>query len=823
MVGRGLAPAASDNRDSNNGVKILLSKNYRSRAGILDAVNLVFGKIMSKEFGEMDYTENEMLIPGRAGSAEHYNTEHRIMKAEPGDDSGESFDIRNPKPGHGETVELNIIDMSGAEPEEDEDNPVQAQVEAQFIAGRVAELVSNGYMIPDGKEGERPVEYSDIVILLRSIRNKAWHYASALAERGIPVDLPGGEGFFETIEISTVLSLLSVIDNPMQDIPLASALSGPIYGFTADELAEIRTGGRDTDFYGALVKAAETNEKCAAFLSEINEFQLLMPDMTADRFIWHVYNKTGLIGLVGAMRGGDRRRCNLILLAEAARKFEQNGYRGLFGFLTYVRGLQERGAELIHDGGAISDVVDSNAVRIMSIHKSKGLEFPVVFLAGTSKRLNNRDAQQSLVMHPQLGVGPMRIDRQRRIEYTTLARMAVQSRLTSEMMAEEMRILYVAMTRAREKLIITATYADAAKEIDKVSKIRGERAETAHTSLGISRIPPQALKEIKNMAGWIMAAISDGNSQFIIKNITAADIAESTSNESPTSIPSSGFQILSSNNEVDILRKRFSFIYPNAYAPDLPSKLTVTGLRGWHIDSEAAVLSSEIENGSEAHVGSEFGIQKSKSETEAGERGKLEAGNRDLESGDKMSANSDPHDNRYSYRRPDFITKKTNLSASERGTALHLAMQHIDFEKCNSSESISAELKRLTHMGLLTEEQAAAVDTQKITRFFESEIGKRVLKAENVMREFKFSLLSPAEEYFPEGGDDKILLQGIIDCFFEENGELIVVDFKTDRVTADTLEERAALYAPQLEAYSNALERITTKRVKDRIIYFFEL
>jgi len=229
-------------------------------------------------------------------------------------------------------------------------------------------------MIPDRKGGMRRVGYSDIVILLRTIRGKAWQYAAALTELDIPVDMPGGEGFFETVEISAALSLLSVIDNPMQDVPLAAVLRGPVYGFTPDELAEIRAGARDADFYSALVRAANRSSehmdpadrsiqsgalssKCAAFLDDVDTYRTIMPDMPADRFIWYVYNKTGLPDLAGALRGGDRRRNNLILLAESARRFEESGYKGLFGFLTYVRGLQARGAELSYDVTA-QDMLD---------------------------------------------------------------------------------------------------------------------------------------------------------------------------------------------------------------------------------------------------------------------------------------------------------------------------------------------------------------------------------------------------------------------------------------------------------------------------------
>ena len=764
------------------GAKILLSRNFRSQAGILEAVNLVFSKIMSVEFGEMDYTEREKLIPGRAGNA----------------------DCRDA------AAEFDIIDMSGMEGDEDEESPEKRQIEAQFMAKRIAELTSGGYTIPDGKGGARCIAYSDIVILMRSIQNKAWQYAAALTENGIPVDLPGGEGFFETAEIMTALSILAVIDNPMQDIPLAAALSSPVYGFSADELAMIRACSRSTDYYHALLQLAllesdtgeaplgVLREKCAAFLEEIDAMRMVMPDMPADRFIWHVYNKTGLLGCFGAMNGGGKRRNNLIQLAEHARTFEKNGYKGLFSFLTYIRGLQERGAEFPRDNVATaSNAAVPEAVRIMSIHKSKGLEFPVVFLADTTKMFNYKDAQKPLVIHNELGAGPKRIDRRRRIEYTTLARMAIQEKLTSEMLAEEMRALYVAMTRAREKLIVTAAFKDAGKEIGKLAE------------LSRGKIAPQILGEIRYIAGWIILALFNGKREFEYGNLTmegeqspgsggqgswdiklipASESGIAEDNTRPTdraehingkseegrATPDPSSLIPDSLHEdVELLRERFSFIYPYKNAPELPSKLTVTELKGRGIDDEIAADAKYTERG-----GQRAGI------------------------------------------RPSFIVQKEGLTAAERGTALHRAMQYIELAECRSIDGIENELQRLKSNGFLTMEQYTAVDAQKIKRFFDSGVGKRLLKSGNARREFKFSLLCPAERFFPEGGDDEVLLQGVVDCFFEEADGLVLIDFKTDRVTRDTIEERAKYYEPQLAAYAEALERITGKKVKDRIVYF---
>ena len=735
---------------------VLLSKNFRSRAGILNFVNNIFESTMSAEFGEMDYTERERLIPGRENDPETESA-----------------------------VEVDLIDMKRLEIDDDEESPEKTQIEARYIADRILELTDGSYVIPDGRGGARRVAYSDIVILLRSVRGKAWQYAAALSERGIPPDMPGGEGYFETIEVTAALSLLSLIDNPMQDIPLAAALRGPAYGFTPDELADIRAGSKDTDFYSALVKAAWSSERCSSFLNDLNAMRELAPDMSASGLIWHMYNKTGLLGSVGAMRGGAARRENLILLVEYARLFEQNGYKGLFSFLTYISGMRERG----EDPARNETSVVGDAVRIMSIHKSKGLEFPIVFIADTTKRFNFTDIYNPLVLHPAFGIGIKRIDRQRRITYPTIARMAIQSRLTSEMLAEELRVLYVAMTRAREKLIVTATLNDAEKARDGAAL---PPAPQQGAGTGNRRpVPPQILEDMKSAAEWILAALPQDAD--VIRIIPAQLVGQGTK---------SGIQSVDQNPEsetrefdasagegesgggVELLRDRFSFVYPYEWAPELPSKLTVTEVKGRQ--------NPENDGDGEAET-AVFATPR-----EFRERRKI-------------------------YKKPVFAAKNTGLTAAERGTALHLAMQYIRFGNCGSIGEVENELRELVERGILTAEQEAVVDAQKIARFFETGIGKRALMAEEINREFKFSLLYPAGRFYPGGGDDQILLQGIVDCFFEEDGELVIIDFKTDQATRETLAEKISDYTPQLAAYSDALERITGKNVQERVIYFFSM
>ena len=774
----------SDINKAKDGEKIHLSKNFRSRSGILKAVNAVFKNVMSEDFGEMNYTEKEFLVAGRTDDADNEN------------DSECAVEI--------DVIDLNTFNIqadSDSEPssdsefdsESDDDNITEIQAEARFIAERIMELTNGKHFITDKSKTKRVVKYSDIVILLRSIQNKAWQYASALTELGIPSDLPGGEGYFESVEVSAALSILMVIDNPMQDIPLAAVLRGPIYGFSADELAEIRAKSPNTDFYNALIAASASSAKCAGFLQDIEALRRLAPDMPADRFIWHVFNKTGLLARVGTMRHGERRRDNLILLAENARILEQSGYKGLFGFLNYIKVQKERELDPIRE----VPTAKNNAVRIMTIHKSKGLEFPVVFLANSTKKINNTDINETLVFHNKFGIGCKRTDLKRRIKYSTLSRMAIQSKLSLENLSEELRVLYVAMTRAEEKLIIVATYNDAQKEIDILE------------GLAKKGITPQLLEEKNIMAAWVLlSALMDINGYFKV-NIHESYVPESTAQSDYESnlltdegkeAHDEAFKALALNAYVEKLKSQFSFEYPYKNSPNLPSKLTVTELKN-----------------NRANDG--FGIDSAVSDSDA--------------------AQSNIVRQKYVFERPEFIKEKTGMTSSELGTAMHLVMQYIDFTSCGSLQEIDIEIERLETVGFISAEQASCINRQKIFNFFESDIGKRLLRVNDVRREFKFTILNQVKDIYPEllpmsmplsgqqaecdYGNDKILIQGVIDCFFEEDDGLVLLDFKTDYVTMDTIDDKVIHYKPQLVEYASALERITGKKIKERLIYFFSL
>ena len=744
---------------TDKGTKILLMKNFRSQEGIINTVNEIFSNIMSTEFGEMNYGEDEKLRAGRIP-----------CKGKQGKKGNPYISINST------SVDIDVLDLSGFESEEGAENPKAIKLEADHIADKILKLTDGSTFIHDDEEGERIVTASDIVILLRSVRGRAWQYSKALAERGIKSEYSSVEDYFETVEIKSILSFLEVIDNPRQDLQLAAVLSGPVYKFSPDELSEIRIKSLETDYYEAIKKAAdditgsdETSLKCKKILEDIEELRSVKSDMSADRFIWHVYNKTGLLDIVRAMQGGKRRRNNLVLLAESARKFEQSGYKGLFGFLVYIRNLKERGKDL-SEGGTEKSTVDGNdTVRIMSIHKSKGLEFPIVFLANTSKLFNFQDTRSSVVFHKNFGVGSLLVDKERRIKYSTLTRSAIQNKIMEETLSEELRVLYVAMTRAREKLIITAIFKDAGKVLSKIEAIKE------------GKVAPQAMISMQSYAEWILTGIREKiNTSSTDHSVNLSPVLlkqeEIISGDLLPSTKSTTLYDLAEPKKPGFYVLKDEFKYSFQTSVDLPSKMTVTRLNSLP-DPDAESASWIYEETEERHL----------------------------------------------YRSPSFISERKSLSPAERGILIHRVMQHIDYKTGSDESEILKELQRLEKTGIITAKEIIEIDKKKIVKFLNSTIGGRASTSNNLKKEFKFSILCPSSRYYPDSGDDKILLQGVVDCFFEEDGELVVLDFKTDRVNEQTIHKKAQMYSTQLYTYTDALQKITGKHVKEQYIYFFAL
>ena len=694
--------------------KILLQNNFRSDRAVLSACNHVFENLMSEALGEIYYDRDAALMPPE-----------------------------NAPPARGK-AELSILTVPPAE--DGEECPDKTYLEARMVAKQIRRLVGGAETLMDNGE-ERPISYGDIAILLRSPNAAGRAFRRALSEEGVPVFAEQGGGFFTSPEILIVRSLLSVIDNPHRDIPLASVLSSPVFGFTADDLSLVRAYDRSCDFFEALTEAAAENEKCAAFLGTLAELRALSNDIGVFDLLSLLYDRLGLSSVFAA--SGNRGSGNLMLLLDYAAKFEESGYRGLFGFLKQLRRMEERGEE-----PAVNSAESGNAVKIMSIHKSKGLEFPVVFLANSSREFNRMDLRSPVLIHSELGLGCKLTDTGRGIEYPTLARRAIASRLNSELLSEEMRVLYVALTRAKERLYISCT----AKDPDALTAKLRENLS--------SPIDPEILKAQPSMAHWLIsAALVENDGLISIKIETPEqDEPELRSEESfaPEIKPIDGTALAK-------LYSDMSWRYPFESSIKLPSKLTATSIPQTEDDSDGVQLSLE---------------------------------------------------RTHSFRLPDFCSGERPLTSSERGVATHLVMQFIDFSNTATLAEIESEIERIRALGQLNERQSKAVDRTSILGFFRSDIGKRILSADAVHREKRFSLLCPAGVFYPEGKNESVLLQGVVDCCIEEGGALTVIDYKTDYVTKETLSELTERYRKQLLAYAYAMSRVLQKPVAACLLCF---
>ena len=734
--------------------RMVLSRNFRSRPEVLEAANFLLRCLMSEEMGEMEYTDEDALYPGG--------------------EFPEGDDVR---------TELYLLDREKKESDGDEERPDKSLAEARFAAGRIRALLDEGFRVREGGT-LRAMRPSDAAILLRSPSVVLPYFTRALDEQGIPWRAEQGEDFFGSTEVSTALSLLQIVDNPRQDVPLIAALRSPVYGFSGDRLALLRAGEKKGDFYSAVERAAEEGDtECRRFLEELSALRRDCGERKTHELLWRIYEETNLVGLCAALGDGRRRKENLTALYELARSCEESGNGGLFGFLTYLDRMRKAGGTLpgLRQG-------KSEGVTIMSIHRSKGLEFPVVLLCGMAKRMNREDMQKPILFHPKLGVGPKRLDRARMLQSPTIARTAVALQLEREMMAEELRLLYVAMTRAQDKLILTAAPG------------KGTKALSALTDEWDLPVSPRTLMSCESVGQWVLRAAlcrPDGEAlreaagrpglhgesavpfgpEWRIEVVDGTPLEQAPERRKAEAAEERRGSALP---EEETLTARFRWRYGHEAAADTPSKLTATQLKGREKDEETAEETARPPQ--------------------------------PMETGSSL------------FRRPRFAEEEMGLTAAQKGTAQHLAMQFLDFDQTDSLDALRAEIERLRRKRFLTDEQAEAVKPEQLLAFFQSDIGRKLKNAKELHREFKFSLLSDAAEYYgPALAGEEVLLQGVIDCWFEDEDGITVLDFKTDRVNEKTVLARAEEYRPQVETYCTALQRMTGKPVRDRVLWFFAL
>ena len=714
--------------------RILLSHNFRSGEAVLEAVNGVFSRCMSPKVGGLTYGPEEALRPGRS---------------------------LPPLP----QTQVELHCLSTRREDAEAESPDKDRAEAAFAAARVRALLDAGTSVRAG-EGTRPVEPGDIVILLRSPKNVAGLYLEALERAGVPAVSDLGESVLDASEVQALLCLLRVLDNAHQDIPLTGALLSPIFGVEAGALARARQKSPGLDLWDAVTAAAAQEPALGASLEVLEGLRAQAQTLPLHALLETLRQRVGLEAVYGAMENGPARLRNLRAFCAMAASFSEGGVKSLRQFLAYTEALKEQ-------GGFAAPRPQTRAVTVMSIHKSKGLEFPVVLLCGLARRFNTEDLKAPVQFHSRLGAGCTVYDRPTHTRFSSIARAAISRQTKAENVSEELRVLYVAMTRAKDMLIMTHCAEALSARLEALALCL--RPETAKALAEEAACPGDwvlltALLRAEAGALHAVAGRPAGTAPSAIPwHIAWHDLAEPA--------PSLGYETEAEPPapplDPEALRQSLTFRYPWAAAQDLPSKRTATQLKGRELDREA-------DDGAPREDYAKLRL-----------------------------------------RRPVLLPGERPLTPAQRGTAVHQAMQYLDFDRVRDLEAIRAQLGELVENAFLTPAQAEAVDPEKLLRVFRGPLGALLREADRVLREFKFSILVPAERWYPQARGERILLQGVTDCCLFRAGTLAVVDFKTDRVSPGGEAAAGEKYRPQLEAYAEALSRIFGLPVTKRYLYFF--
>lgn len=723
--------------------KIQLFKNFRSRSNILDFTNLVFEDIMSRELGNIEYNQDEYLNLGANFETiqnQDYKTELEIL-----DLSEENDDIWK-------------TDEEGTEEEQEKVEDVV--LEARFVARKIKELIDDKYQIIDKKIGRRDIQYKDIAILLRTSSGVANVYEKEISELEIPVYSDSSSQYLQSVEIETIMSLLRIINNPMQDIPLVTVMRSPIGNFTDNELIEIRMADRNSSFYEALLKS--DLEKAHRFLALLKELREDEEYMTLDEWIWNIYTKTGYMNYVNLMPNGALRVSNLRMLFERAKQYEEASFKGLYNFINFIDKIkfnQEdlKAAKIIGE--------NENVVRIMTIHKSKGLEFPVVILAGVGKQFNFRDLNGKILLDQDLGMGPQYIDSDRYIEFKTLAKKALAIKAKNEAISEEMRILYVALTRAKEKLIIVGRQKDVNKKMSEKQKLL-----EIYSTIDDNKINPYLLQKYKTYLDWLeLIYLKEGVANT--KNLFTVNInkREKTSVKIENEVEDISEKIIEESNknndeqEKEKIKEILNWQYKHQSIEGIPTKTSVSKLKE--------------EREQEIQITQE----------------------------------------------PKFINEevKTKLTGAQKGTLIHLCLQKMRETEEYNLEKITELIEGLKDKEIITEIEAQNIDKEKLLEYTNSQLWTELKQAKEIHKEHPFYINIKASRIYNQinkEDDEDILVQGVIDLFFiDKDDKLILVDYKTDYVQHEN--ELVEKYKGQLDLYKEALEQSLDKKVDKMCIY----
>lgn len=795
--------------DSKN-KKIMLYNNFRSRKEVLESCNLIFSKIMRKDTGELDYTVDERLNP--TAKFEDFEDDLNI---------GGAVEIHIAQENYDEE-EFEIDDSES----EDFDEIKSFRLECLNIANIIKSSVNQkdnkkSFKVFDNKLGVyRNLEYRDIVILMRSPNKNVTIFEEVFGECSIPIYTEGDSGYFNTFEVDTIVNLLKIIDNPMQDIPILSVMRSPIFNFDTREFSAIRLVDKEKNFYELLVEITSENFEVKEFcnnyeleesfvrsiifkinkmLSDIKIFREKSNLIPIDEFIWYLLKETGYYDYVGLLEMGSQRQNNLMLLFERARNFEKTSYKGLFNFVNYIERVKNRNADL---GEAKTISEDANVVRLMSIHKSKGLEFPVVILANCDKKFNLKSGDTNLILHQNLGFGPRIFDVEKAVSFESLYKKKIENIQKKEQIAEEMRLLYVAMTRAKEKLIISARVKDFEKSMAKWESVSKDFNDN---------ISDLEVINSKSYLDWIMYVVSSFSNENQKLNICGENSFYKKIGESEWSF--------SLNNKSDIFEKYNKFTKNIILNDKLEEKEF-----DFEFDDELINRVSNYKYKFENSINKPSSISVSEVK-----RIMLEDNNINYE-------------NIYSnkiinLKTPNFLhlSKDISFSSAEKGTIFHLAMQLLDFSKFENfddfqiREEVSRQLEDFVKRDIITKEEMETVNISWIVKFIKSEVFKEIFYANSVGKLYKEKVIYHNIKINDIYKDDNILnserlmVVGIIDLFYEREDGIVLLDYKTDKINKDNFESVVSRYNIQLDLYKKAIEDISGKKVVKKAVYFMSI
>ncbi len=710
-----------DTADENNAKKIILAQNFRTKDSVCNFINYFFEMFMTKETGRLVYDEEESLDP---------RAEYPEVDEIP--------------------VEYGIIDCKNADDK-------KWILEARYIGDYIRRIMSSGAVIREDKDKLRNAKYGDFTILMRSLTN-ANIIINELTAQGIPVDI-SLDAFAENREISTMLSLLKVIDNPDSDVELLTVLISPIFAFSPDELAVIRAESKYSTLYSAMIKAAKNgDEKANNFMKDIDRYRTLAVTLTLPDLISYLLTETEFLNIISAFNNGEKRKNNLLMLVEYAAQFISSNSNSLSRFVEYIYNLSDAGLKTATGNSA------NNAVKIMTIHGSKGLQFPVCIIAGTASSFNDMESKQRVNYNIDYGIGFKYYDETEKMPLSTVSREVILDSVNSKSLEEEMRLLYVAMTRTQDKMLIVSAFDSLETALEKYNN---------RLVIYDSKITASHFKRTRSYADWLMPAVmlhkdgkdlrseeysfnvSDNASKLIVNIVDGAELLEKPFSKSS--------EIGNPNTSLsEKMRSNAEFVYPFSDILRVRSKTSVSAL-----------------------------------------------------------ANKAESDKFAFTQRPSFMSKG-GMTATDRGTAMHRVMQYFDFAKC---DEIDEEIERLYEWQYISENEYNSIDRNALEQFFKSDIFNRIKNAELVKREMRFLTEVPATMVDPtldkRFSSEEIIIQGAVDVCFIENDGIVILDFKTDRVDEPSV--LAEAYGMQLSIYALAAEKIFNKPVKEKVIYSFSL